>query len=124
MLAIRVVLADRSADVGGPGTLVFDEVDAGVGGEAGLAIGRSLAALAGDRQVLCVTHLAQVAAAGTAQLVVTKRELEGRTVGSVELVLDDARLSELARMLGGTDSDSARRHAQELLDGAPARSAS
>ena len=121
MLAIRVVLADRATNVGGAGTLVFDEVDAGVGGEAGRAIGRALAALAAERQVMCVTHLAQVAAAADLQLVVTKREVDGRTVGGVELVLDETRVSELARMLGGTDSASARHHAQELLDDLPVR---
>jgi len=115
MLAIRVVLADREALVGGPATLVFDEVDAGIGGEAGLAIGRALAALSRDRQVLCVTHLGQVAACASTQLVVSKRESDGRTIGEVALVLDDARVSELARMLGGVDSDSARVHARELL---------
>lgn len=115
MLAIRVVLADRSAALGGPATLVFDEVDAGIGGEAGAAIGAALAALARDRQVLCVTHLAQVAACAQQQLAVRKREVDGRTIGDATLVLDEARISEVARMLGGKDSEVARQHAADLL---------
>lgn len=116
MLAIRVVLSDRSAALGGPATLVFDEVDAGIGGEAGAAIGAALAALAHDRQVLCVTHLAQVAVCAQQQLAVRKREVDGRTIGEATLVLDDARVSEIARMLGGKDSAVARQHAADLLE--------
>src|SRR5205807_2070238 len=74
MLALRVVLSEA------PPTLVFDEVDAGIGGEAGVAVGRSLASLGGKHQVLCVTHLPQVAAFADAHIVVSKRETGGRTV--------------------------------------------
>jgi DNA repair protein RecN (Recombination protein N) len=110
MLALRVVLSAA------PPTLVFDEVDAGIGGEAGGAVGRALATLGSHHQVLCVTHLAQVAAAADAQLRVSKQEAKGRTTTSIELLLDDARVNEISRMLAGVgDSDHARRHAQELL---------
>jgi DNA repair protein RecN (Recombination protein N) len=110
MLAIRVVLSQA------PPTLVFDEVDAGLGGEAGVAVGRALGALGQTHQVLCVTHLAQVAAAADAQLHVAKHEVRGRTEAEVELLLDDARVHEVARMLGGAGkSASAQAHARELL---------
>ncbi len=110
MLALRVVLSEA------PPTLVFDEVDAGLGGEAGVAVGRALALLGGKHQVLCVTHLAQVAAFADAQLFVRKEERRGRTHAQVELLLDDARVHELSRMLAGVgDSAHARRHASELL---------
>ena len=110
MLALRVVLSEA------PPTLVFDEVDAGLGGEAGVAVGRALALLGGKHQVLCVTHLAQVAAFADAQLSVHKEERGGRTHAQVELLLDDARVNELSRMLAGVgESAHARRHARELL---------
>lgn len=110
MLALRLVLSEA------PPTMVFDEVDAGIGGAAALAVGRALAELAEHRQVLVVTHLAQVAAAASAQLVVTKTEAAGRTRSLVEPVEGEERLAELARMLSGQpDSPVARRHAAELL---------
>jgi DNA repair protein RecN (Recombination protein N) len=110
MLALRLVLSEA------PPTLIFDEVDAGIGGEAGGAVGRALADLGAQHQVLCVTHLAQVAACADAQVTVSKRELDGRTVAAAELLLDDARVSEISRMLAGVgESAHAKRHAQELL---------
>src|SRR6185436_9750367 len=95
MLALRLVLSEA------PPTLVFDEVDAGIGGEAGIAVGRLLADLGLRHQVLCVTHLAQVAAFADAQVVVEKREEAGRTVASASLTDSSARVTELSRMLAG-----------------------
>lgn len=118
MLAVRLVVA------GTPPTQVFDEVDAGIGGEAGAAVGRRLADLGATHQVLCVTHLAQVAAFADAQVVVEKSERSGRTVAGATVVSGDDRVRELSRMLAGVEaSDHARRHAEELLAGArrPAR---
>ena len=110
MLAVRAVLSAA------PPSLVFDEVDAGIGGEAGHAVGGALAGLGANHQVLCVTHLAQVAAHADAQVHVTKIVDGDRTVATASLLLDDARISELSRMLGGVgDSEHARRHAEELL---------
>jgi DNA repair protein RecN (Recombination protein N) len=116
----RVMLALRLVLTAGPHTLVFDEVDAGIGGQAAVAVGRSLAALAGDHQVLVVTHLAQVAAHADHHLVVTKADGPGGRVRStVEAVESDARVVELSRMLGGRpDSASGREHAAELLSAA------
>ena len=105
-----------------PTTMVFDEVDAGLGGQAALAVGRALAALAGDeggphdRQVLVVTHLPQVAAFADQQVAVHKVEREGRTVAEARVVEGGARVVELSRMLSGQpESGAARRHAEELL---------
>jgi len=110
MLALRLVLSD------GPPTMVFDEVDAGIGGEAAIAVGRSLSQLGHDRQVLVVTHLPQVAAFADAQVLVAKRQgAAGATTTAA--VLDDAgRVVELSRMLSGSpESATARDHAEELL---------
>ncbi len=116
MLALRLVLTEA------PPTLVFDEVDAGIGGEAGTAVGRLLGALGGAHQVLVVTHLAQVAAYATTQVAVEKRERAGRTVADATVVAGEARVAELSRMLAGlVDSSHARRHAEELLERASAR---
>jgi DNA repair protein RecN (Recombination protein N) len=114
MLAIEVCLAGADPVP----TMVFDEVDAGVGGRAAVEVGRRLARLAAGRQVLVVTHLAQVAAFADRQLVVDKPvEASGRVVSSDVRLVDGAdRVAELARMLGGTDSGAARQHAAELLD--------
>ena len=110
MLALRLVLSEA------PPTLVFDEVDAGIGGEAGTAVGRALASLGSHHQVLVVTHLAQVAASASGHVCVTKAEAKGRTIAHAELLLDDTRVNEISRMLAGDDvSAHARRHAEELL---------
>jgi DNA repair protein RecN (Recombination protein N) len=116
MLALRLVLSEA------PPTLVFDEVDAGIGGEAGIAVGRLLADLGVRHQVLCVTHLAQVAAFADAQIVVSKQEDGGRTVAGAARVVADERVIELSRMLAGVgESEHAQHHAAELLDRAAER---
>jgi DNA repair protein RecN (Recombination protein N) len=111
MLALRLVVS------GGRPTLVFDEVDAGVGGAAADAVGRALAAVAVHSQVLVVTHLPQVAAFAEQQVVVEKEQSDGRTIASVRTVKGKDRVEEIARMLSGRPaSASARRHAKELLE--------
>jgi DNA repair protein RecN (Recombination protein N) len=118
MLAVRLVLT------AGPPTLVFDEVDAGIGGEAALSVGRALARLGSEpgRQVLVVTHLPQVAAAAQAQVAVTKAVRGGRTLSRVAVLEPDERVKELSRMLSGRpDSAAAQRHAAELLADADAK---
>ena len=115
MLAVRVVLAGARSP-GDEMTLVFDEVDAGIGGQAGVAVGRALSVLAARQQVLCVTHLAQVAAFADAQVVVAKRTVGRRTVATAEALDAPARIAELSRMLAGArDSAHARSHAEELI---------
>lgn len=116
LLALKTVLAasDRTP------VLVFDEVDANVGGEVGAQVGRELAALGGGHQVVCVTHLPQVAALGRQHLVVTKDQDDTATTVRLAPVHTnrEARLAELARMLGDRTSKSALAHAKELLAGA------
>jgi len=117
MLALEVALA-TSPDQGDdrPGTFVFDEVDAGVGGRAATEVGRRLAALARNSQVLVVTHLAQVAAFADRHLVVAKDTTGAVTTSGVRVVEDTERARELARMLAGLpDSDLGIAHAEELL---------
>ncbi|WP_098960032.1 DNA repair protein RecN [Pseudonocardia sp. N23] len=112
MLALEVALADADPVP----TMVFDEVDAGIGGRAGVEIGRRLARLARSHQVVVVTHLAQVAAYADRHLVVHKAGTGGVTRSSVRTLDDDERVVELARMLAGLDdTSSGRAHAEELL---------
>lgn len=113
MLALKTVLAEADATP----LLVFDEVDANVGGEVGRAVGAELARLAGKHQVLCVTHLPQVASFAQNHLVVTKLQDDRSTTVEIKPIHADseARLSEIARMLGDRHSESARAHAAELL---------
>ncbi len=112
MLAIQVVLAGADPTP----TMVFDEVDAGVGGAAAIEVGRRLQRLSERTQVIVVTHLAQVAAFADSQLVVTKDMTGSVTEASVEAVEGERRVRELSRMLGGlADSESAGAHARELL---------
>jgi DNA repair protein RecN (Recombination protein N) len=111
MLAIKAATA-VTTDVP---TLVFDEVDAGIGGAVAETVGRKLAALAVGRQVICITHLPQIAACGDHHFVVRKRTAKGRTRSSAERLSDAERIEELARMLAGiTVTKEARRHAAEL----------
>ncbi len=112
----RAMLAIRLVELGGPPTMIFDEVDAGVGGAAALALGEALHEVAADRQVLVVTHLAQVASRADAQVSVVKGESRGRTVTVATPVVGEDRVTELSRMLSGhPGSDAARTHARELL---------
>jgi DNA repair protein RecN (Recombination protein N) len=113
MLALEVVLADADPVP----TMVFDEVDAGVGGRAAVEVGRRLARLARTHQVVVVTHLPQVAAYADRHLVVDKvTYATGLTRSGVRELDEMARVSELARMLAGLDdTDTGRAHAEELL---------
>jgi DNA repair protein RecN (Recombination protein N) len=112
MLAIKSSLAAQDAIP----LLVFDEIDANVGGEIANAVGEKMRALAADHQVLCITHLPQVAAAAATQFVVTKEVAGGRTHSRLTQVSGKARQEEIARMLGGK-TDSALKHAATLLKG-------
>ena len=112
MLALEVVLA---AGTKGGRTMVFDEVDAGVGGKAAVEIGRRLAKLAVDNQVIVVTHLPQVAAFGDAHVYVAKATSADSVTSSVRTLSEDERVEELSRMLAGLESETGRAHAEELM---------
>jgi DNA repair protein RecN (Recombination protein N) len=113
MLALEVILAESDSAP----TFIFDEVDAGVGGAAAIEVGRRLAKLAKNAQVIVVTHLAQVAAFADQHLAIIKTQDAMFTSSDVKILNDEAKAEELARMLSGlSDSASARSHAQELLE--------
>ena len=112
MLALKTVLAVEDEIP----VLIFDEVDANIGGETANAVGEKMKQIAARRQVLCITHLPQVAAPADAHYVVTKQIKDGRTISGIELLGKKERVTELARMLGG-QSDAARKHAEALLNG-------
>jgi DNA repair protein RecN (Recombination protein N) len=125
MLAIKTLTArsrfgftdrdDRPASDAAPG-LIFDEVDAGIGGRVADVVGRALRALGSGFQVLCVTHLPQVAAHADAHFVIDKRVEGGRTVTRIRRLDDEGRIAELGRMLGGeTVSAAVQASAREML---------
>jgi len=112
MLALQVVLARYEHAP----TMVFDEVDAGIGGRAASAVGDKLSAVAAGRQVICVTHLAPIAVLARQHVRVAKRLRGGRTRADAEILADDARVAEIARMLGGDGAGAAaEEHARALL---------
>jgi DNA repair protein RecN (Recombination protein N) len=112
LLALKRVLSDQ----GPVGTFVFDEVDAGVGGAIAEVIGRSIADIARHRQVICITHLPQIAALADAHFVVDKHEARGRTSTSVRKLEASERVEEIARMIGGIRvGEAARKAAAEML---------
>jgi DNA repair protein RecN (Recombination protein N) len=112
MLAVKSVCGSGEPDK----TLVFDEVDAGIGGRVAEAVGRRLRGLAKTNQVLCVTHLPQIAGFADQHFCVTKQVVGSRTETFVQLLKERERVDEIARMMGGqTITDITRRHAKELL---------
>ena len=99
-----------------PRTLVFDEVDAGIGGAAGETVGRRLKQLAADNQILCVTHLAQIAGFADHHYQVEKREVKGRTQASIQELTGETRTREIGRMLSGQRlTPEALKHAEQLI---------
>jgi DNA repair protein RecN (Recombination protein N) len=112
-LAVHSVAAARG---GRRRTLVFDEVDAGIGGRVAESVGKRLRALAEHDQVLCVTHVPQIAALADRHFLAEKMQSRGRTTAAVRLLGDKERVAEIARMLAGeTVPETAVRHARELL---------
>lgn len=117
-LGVKAVLAEKDT----VGTLVFDEIDSGIGGEVALAVGRQLRALAGSHQVLCVTHLASIASMAETQLGIGKELREGRTVTTIERLEGRRREEEIARMLSGDPRGAeSMAHAAALLEAHGAR---
>jgi DNA repair protein RecN (Recombination protein N) len=101
---------------GGTGTVVFDEIDAGIGGNTAKAVGEKLRSLGTDRQLICITHLPQVASLASAHFRIVKEAGRKASRASVERVDGEELVAEIVRMLGGTrDDEVASRHARELL---------
>jgi DNA repair protein RecN (Recombination protein N) len=119
MLALKVAVEENSSKTRKkttPRTLVFDEIDIGIGGRAAEAVGHKLKALARGQQVLCVTHLPQIAAFADQHLVVEKREAQGRTKTQIRTLDDRARNHEVARMLSGAKvTDTSLQHAAQMI---------
>ena len=118
MLAIKTLESER----GGVGTMVFDEIDTGISGRMAQVVAEKMAAIAAKRQVICVTHLPQLAAMANHEMLVEKRVEDGRTRTHIRTLSREERISEIARMLGGADGsgDSARSHADHMLTQAEA----
>ena len=122
MLALKVTVEEAVAGAGGrkktalPRTLVFDEIDIGIGGRAAEAVGQKLKALAKTQQVLCITHLPQIAAFADQHFLIEKTELKGRTQTNIREMTDEERVREVARMLSGaTLTETSLRHAENLI---------
>jgi len=117
----RIVLAMKKvlARAGGVGTVIFDEVDSGIGGATAEIVGRKLRDISAHHQVICITHLPQIASFGKTNYRVTKSVLEGRTRTEVTILSDEERLEEITRMLGGVEiTDKTRAAAREMLKAA------
>ncbi len=114
-LAIAVTTTQRADEASAVGTLIFDEIDSGVGGAVADTVGQLMQQLGRERQVLAVTHLAQVAACAHQHLVVSKALSNGQTSSDIRAVAQDDRVKEIARMLGGAITDTSRAHAAAML---------
>jgi DNA repair protein RecN (Recombination protein N) len=127
MLALKVSVENRVARAPSPAkagssrtaaqrTMVFDEIDTGIGGRAAEAVGKKLKALARANQVLCVTHLPQIATFADQHYVIEKKERNGRTRTSIRAVVGEERTEEVARMLSGAKlTDTSRKHAEQMI---------
>jgi len=119
----RIVLALKNvlSQTGSVATVVFDEVDSGIGGATAEIVGRKLKEVSAHHQVICITHLPQIASFGGPHLRVTKQVADGRTATKVEKIYDEQKIEEISRMLGGVDvTETARDHAREMLAAAKA----
>ena len=117
----RIVLALKNvlAHTGSVATVVFDEVDSGIGGATAEIVGRKLKEVSAGHQVICITHLPQIASFGEGHYLVAKKVLNGRTVATVVKLDEKRRIEEISRMLGGVDiTVAAREHAREMMEGA------
>lgn len=116
MLAVKAQLSS----LGSIGTYIFDEIDAGIGGKTARVVAEKVSAIARSTQIIAVSHLAQIAAFADREFLIEKQEAEGRTFSRIRLLGEEERREELVRLLGGDRSESALRHADELLESARA----
>ena len=127
MLALKVTVEEGTAGLGGtrsgkkksvlPRTLVFDEIDIGIGGRAAEAVGKKLKTLSKGQQVLCITHLPQIAAFGDQHFLIEKTVKQGRTQTEIRLMEAPQRVEEIARMLSGAKlTDTSLKHAEHLIE--------
>jgi DNA repair protein RecN (Recombination protein N) len=112
VLALKAILAETDA----VGTVVFDEVDAGIGGAAAEVVGKKLSALSKKHQLICITHLPQIARFGRHHLYIQKRVQNGRTTTAIRPMNQEERIQEIARMLGGESiTPAALEHARSMM---------
>ncbi len=116
----RIVLALKNvlSRTGSVATIIFDEVDNGIGGATAEIVGRKLKEVSANHQVICITHLPQIACFGEDHLYVSKKIMKGRTTTFVEKLDEEQKIEEISRMLGGVDvTQTTREHAREMIDG-------
>jgi DNA repair protein RecN (Recombination protein N) len=121
MLALKIVLADADATP----TLIFDEIDVGIGGTTAMAVGEKMSLLSRQHQVMAVTHLSQIASFADSHFSIEKKELDDKSITEIDELYDEGRIREIARLLSGkVDSDVSLKHAEELLFEAEGKKAS
>ena len=96
-------------------TMIFDEIDAGIGGKVAIAVGKSIKKLAEYKQIICITHLPQIASAGKRNFLIQKNVVGERTIAMIELLDKDKKINEIARMLSGHITEVSLKHANELI---------
>ncbi|OFW32704.1 MAG: DNA repair protein RecN [Candidatus Aquicultor primus] len=121
MLALKIVLADADETP----TLIFDEIDVGIGGKTAMAVGKKMSLLSRQHQVMAVTHLSQIASFADSHFSIEKKELDDKSITEIDELFDEGRIREIARLLSGkVDSDLSLKHAEELLFEAEGKKAS
>lgn len=116
----RVMLGIKTVMGSGTPVLVFDEIDAGIGGATAGALGQRLSRIGREHQVICVTHLAQIACYADRHVAIEKKKSADRVAITARVLEEEDRVHEMARMLSGTHTEASRRHARELLASATA----
>lgn len=111
VLALKSILFEKDQIT----TMIFDEIDAGIGGKVGIAIGQSLKKISKYKQIICITHLPQIASAGNRNFKIYKQVVGERTISTIEILNDDKKINEIARMLSGNITDASIKHAKELI---------
>lgn len=111
VLALKSVLVEKDSVT----TMIFDEIDAGIGGKVALAVARTLKTLGGHKQIICITHLPQIASAGSRNFLILKDVVNERTITTIEHVSEEKKVNEIARMLSGQITDVSLDHAKELI---------
>jgi DNA repair protein RecN (Recombination protein N) len=111
ILALKSILFEKDQI----STMIFDEIDAGIGGKVGISIGQSLKKLGKHKQIICITHLPQIASAGNRNFKIQKQVVGERTISTIEILDNDKKISEIARMLSGNITEASIKHAKELI---------
>ncbi len=111
ILALKSILVENDFIT----TMIFDEIDAGIGGKVGISVGKALMKLGKYKQIICITHLAQIAAGGFRNFLIQKKVYDNRTVSTIEILKNEGKINEIARMLSGQITEISLNHAKELI---------